>query len=208
MVSVEDCNANLRFKCSSNKKNIFLVGDSIRLGYCETVKEILADEAEVFYLDENCRSTQYIICSLQFWTNMFSNPRLVDVVHFNCGHWDVAHWFGGEQSLTSAEEYARNIKIIIDMIRKLFPNAKIIFATTTAMNPNGKVGINPRTNIEISHYNSLAKKVAVENHVEINDIFEVTKSWNCEYYEDYCHFTPDAFEKLGTIVADNLKTYF
>ena len=208
VVNVEDCNSDARFKCDDKKKNIFLIGDSIRIGYCDTVKKLLADSAEVFYVDENCRSTQYVICSLQFWANMFSNPNLVDIVHFNCGHWDVAHWYGGKLPLTSSDEYKRNIKIIIEMLRKLFPNAKIIFATTTAMNPDGTIGENPRTNSEIGHYNDIAKSVSLENDVAINDLFEVTKDWQSENYADYCHFTTESFANLGKAVAEKLKYYY
>ena len=40
------------------KSSILLIGDSIRLGYCKTVREQLADVANVFYPTENCRNTQ------------------------------------------------------------------------------------------------------------------------------------------------------
>ena len=34
--------ADAEFACGETKPNIFLIGDSIRLGYCKTVKESLA----------------------------------------------------------------------------------------------------------------------------------------------------------------------
>ncbi len=205
MAYVENCNANAQFQCSDTQKNIFLIGDSIRQGYCATVKEKLSSKAQVFYVGDNCRNTQYVITNLKTWANMFSNPNMVDIVHFNCGHWDVAHWCGGELPLTSEQEYKRNIKIIIDMIKKLFPNAKIIFATTTAMNPNGTIGINPRTTAQIANYNDIACDVAGENGVLINDLFAITNNWESDCYADYCHFTPKAFESLGMIVAETLN---
>lgn len=205
MAYVENCNANAQFQCSDTQKNIFLIGDSIRQGYCATVKEKLSSKAQVFYVGDNCRNTQYVITNLKTWANMFSNPNMVDIVHFNCGHWDVAHWCGGELPLTSEQEYKRNIKIIIDMIKKLFPNAKIIFATTTAMNPNGTIGINPRTTAQIANYNDIACDVAGENGVLINDLFAITNNWESDCYADYCHFTPNAFESLGMIVAETLN---
>ena len=36
-------------------KKIVLIGDSIRMGYCEYVKNSLRDVAEVYYPPENCR---------------------------------------------------------------------------------------------------------------------------------------------------------
>ena len=91
---IEDGNSNVEFKCSKTKKNIFLIGDSIRLGYCKTVKNELSDVAEVFYVNENCRNTQFVITNLRKWQKMFDDTTRVDVVQFNCGHWDAAHWNG------------------------------------------------------------------------------------------------------------------
>ena len=207
MAYIEDGKTKTQFLCSDTKKNIFLIGDSIRMGYCISVREALSDIAEVFYVDENCRNTQYVITKLNSWDNMFSDPTRVDLIQFNCGHWDVAHWCGGALSLTSQDEYARNLQIIIDMISKLFPRAKIVFATTTTMNPSGKVGINPRTNEEISRYNEIAKAVAGKNNIPVNDLFAITKEWDSSYYKDYCHFTDETNVILGQAVAATLKTY-
>ena len=138
---------------------------------------------------------------------MFSDPNGVDLVQFNCGHWDIAHWRGGEKSLTSEDEYARNLQMIIDMITELFPCAKIVFATTTTMNPSGQVGLNPRTNAEISRYNEIAKAVAKKNNIAINDLYAITKEWDSARYKDYCHFTDEANRILGQTVATSLKSF-
>lgn len=47
---VENGKSNVEFICSKEKPNIFLIGDSIRLGYCATVKSEMIDVAEVFIL--------------------------------------------------------------------------------------------------------------------------------------------------------------
>lgn len=207
MLHLEDGKTNKQFDCSHTKKNVFLIGDSIRMGYCASTREALSDMAEVFYVADNCRNTQYVITRLNAWANMFSDRTLVDVVQFNCGHWDIAHWSGGELSLTSEDEYARNIQVIIDMIIKLFPCAKIVFATTTTMNPSGQAGVNLRTNGEISRYNEIAKAVASKNNVAINDLFAITKDWDSSCYRDYCHFAEEANVILGQAVATALKSF-
>ena len=209
MVWVENGNASVIFKCNDSKKNIFLIGDSIRKGYCETVKNTLSNDAEVFCFGDNCRSSQYIIFNLKKWANMFDDTGKVDIVHFNCGHWDVAHWNGYEFSLTSVEEYAKNIRAIIRLLEKFFPNAKLIFATTTPMNPDGGStgGVNPRSSEEIDRYNSVAVKVATELGVIINDLNGYMKNWTSAYYIDTCHLTPSAFALLGEEVAHQLKKH-
>ncbi len=204
MQYVEDGNAAFLFPCASDKPNVFLIGDSIRLGYCKTVKKELADTAEVFFCDDNCRSTQYVIFSLRRWANNFSDPKKVDIVQFNCGHWDVAHWNGYADPLTSKTEYAKNIRMIICLLKEYFPNAKIVFATTTPMNPSGLLGVNPRSNEEIDTYNRIAKDIAVETGVTVLDLNGFTRNWGSECYRDYCHFTEQAFAELGKEVARNL----
>lgn len=201
---VEDGAASAEFVCSDTLPNIFLIGDSIRKGYCKTVKKELEGKAEVFFVDDNCRSSQYIIFTIRKWAHMFSDTARVNVVHFNCGHWDIAHFSGCPECLTSESEYEMNIGKIIYLIRTLFPNAKIIFATTTPMNPNGKVGVNPRTNAEVERYNEIATAVCRAEGIEINDIHAYTRDWGEEYFKDYCHLTHEAFAELGREVAEKV----
>ena len=204
---VENGKSSKEFTCSKERPNIFLIGDSIRLGYCETVKKELADTAEVFYVSDNCRNTQYVVTSLERWKNMFDDATLIDIVQFNCGHWDTARWSGYDVCLTSEAEYARNIKMIIDLIRQKFINAKIIFATTTTMNPDNVPCLNPRDNSIIDRYNEIAVGIAEDNGVYISDLNKITRSWPGEYYRDYCHFTDKASTILGKAVADKLRSF-
>ena len=207
MSYIENGNSNVNFICSDDKANIFLIGDSIRLGYCETVKKSLSDKAEVFYIDENCRNSQYVITSLNGWQGKFDHPEKIDIVQFNCGHWDVAHWSGAQESLTGKEEYDKNIRLIIFLLKKYFVNAKLIFATTTPMNPNGSLGINPRTTKEIDEYNRIAIETVKSEGVLINDLNAFVRDWDSGKYDDYCHFTKEAFQCLGEYVAKLLESY-
>ena len=181
------------------KKNVLLIGDSIRRGYCETVRQELADVANVFWPDENCRNSQYIVTRIRTWAANL--PADIDLVQFNCGHWDVAHWNGDEYPLTSPEEYERMNRMIIRQLKKYYPKAKIVFATTTAMNPNGVIGVNPRTNAEIVRYNEIGTAVAGELGLQINDLYGVTVQYGEDMFSDYCHLTVDGFAQLGKVVA-------
>ncbi|MBQ9112790.1 MAG: SGNH/GDSL hydrolase family protein [Clostridia bacterium] len=202
---IENGDSKIVFRCSDSKRNIFLIGDSIRQGYCATVAEELADIAEVFYPKSNCESTQNVITSMRTWANTFDRPDRVDIVQFNCGHWDVAHWNGYELALTSENEYAKNIKMIIYLLRQYFCNAEIVFATTTPMNPNGVVGVNPRYNAEIDKYNEIAVNVAKNENIIVSDLNATVREFGSECYSDYCHLTKQAFEYLGKDVAIKLK---
>ena len=204
---VENGAADHAFTCGEDKPNIFLIGDSIRRGYCQTVKTELAEEANVFFVDDNCRSSQYVIFCMKRWAALFDRPEKVDVVQFNCGHWDVAHWHGYKTCLTSESEYAKNIQMIIDILPQFFPNAKLIFATTTPMNPDGGSvgGPNPRSNDTIDRYNAIATAIAEENGVTVSDLNRYMRDWGAENFTDYCHLTRDAFATLGREVARRLR---
>ena len=150
---------------------------------------------------ENCQSSQNILISLARWRGLVASPK---VVQFNCGHWDAAHWDDDAGPLTTVEEYARNVRLIIRRIRRYWPETKIVFATTTAMNPSGKQGRNKRTTESIRAYNAAAVKVAREEGVAVNDLFAVVEKWPASDYKDYCHYNKAASKRLGGIVAERL----
>lgn len=187
----------------TGKKTVFLIGDSIRIGYCGTVQQELSDIANVVYPSENCRYTQHVMTNLQNWVKL-CDPEDVAVVQFNCGHWDVAHWQGDEESLNSIETYAANIARIAKKLRKYFPNARIVFATTTGMNPAGCKSANYRTTSEIMEYNQAALS-ACSDEILINDLFAITAQYGPELFADYCHLTPEGFQALGKKVAAFLR---
>ena len=202
-VYLED-SVNARQTEQTEKPVVFLIGDSIRMGYCETVKQELADAAEVVYPEENCRYSQYIITSLRAWSGL-CDPDRVKVVQFNCGHWDAAHWDGEEIALNTPEMYQQNIRRIIARLRSMYSNAKIVFATTTPMNPNGENSVNSRTTEEIIRYNEAAVKAVGDCGVKVNDLFAITEDWEASCYEDYCHYTPEFSAVLGRHVAAFLR---
>jgi len=195
-------------------RKIFLIGDSIRYGtsgnegykngYGYYVKQKLVDKAIVYQPDENCRFLQYTLRYLHEWARKLGIGENIDVVHWNNGLWDVLRLFDDEP-LTSLEMYKIMLERVYKRIKNLFPNAKIIFATTTTMNPNGVMGVNPRSTEEIDEYNKLAIEKAKAEGILINDLNAFVKEWGSEMYEDYCHYTKDAFECLGEHVAQFLK---
>lgn len=189
-------------------KKVLLLGDSIRLGYCNYVKEELKEVAEVYFPEENCRNTQYTFVSLSNWLNLAGDPQDVSVVHWNNGHWDVAHWRGEDISLNTPEQYADMLERIYKQLSTCFPKAKIIFALTTPMNPDGSIGLNPRSNIEIERYNAVAREVMNRLHVPVNDLYSLMKDKPSSFYADYAHFTEEGFQLVGKKVAQVIQENF
>jgi lysophospholipase L1-like esterase len=191
-------------------KKVLLIGDSIRLGYCRYVKEELKDIADVYYPDENCRYTQYTFVELSKWLAMAGDPKTISAVHWNNGHWDIAHWQKDRLPLNSAEQYSLMLERIYQRLRSNCPSAKITFALTTTVHPDGLTGENPRTNEEIKLYNDAARKVISGLGGQINDLFSVTKDFPPSLYSDWTHFTEEGYRLLAKTVAkvirDNLRS--
>ena len=111
-------------------KKVFLLGDSIRQGYCGYVKKALSDVAEVYYPNDNCAFTGNIIRYLLDWKNELKIGKDIDLVHWNAGLWDALRMPDGKPH-TPLNYYAENVERICNMIELMFPKAKMAFATST-----------------------------------------------------------------------------
>ena len=178
------------------KNTVYLIGDSSTMGYRENVKKFLSGVSNVVYPEENGRSSQYVITMLRTWSGL-CDAESVKVVQFNTGHWDIAHWNDEDISLTSVDEYCKNILRISESLKKMYKNAVIVFATTMPMNPNGENSVNYRYTREIKEYNEAAKRILKGKDVIINDLFGIAEHFTPLDYADYCHLTEKANERIG-----------
>ena len=187
-------------------KRVLLLGDSIRLGYCEKVGELLKGKAEVCWPQENCRFALYAVVSMDNWAREVGNPETVDVVHWNCGQWDVAQFGRLGRPLVSEAEYGDGLRRVHERIRQVFPNAKILFATTTPL----KAGVYmsaPRTTEDVMRYNAVALDVMKELEVPVNDLFGTALAIPGELYADATHYTSEGYQILAEAVARALENY-
>ncbi len=187
-------------------KNIFLIGDSIRFGapgsdgYGMYVKEKLKDKANVYAPEENCRFAQYTLRYLHEWASKVEKEK-IDIVHWNNGLWDALRLFGDEP-LTDIENYGIMLKRVYKRIKFLFPNAKVIFALSTAVieewgNPDFF-----RYNSEIELYNKKAREVMNELGVEVNDLYTLSKSFDNSLHSDWVHFGTEGSKILADKVIE------
>lgn len=183
-------------------KKIILIGDSIRMGYDKYVKEALSDVASVYYPDDNCRFAQYTLRYLHDWKKKFGWPDDTDLVHWNAGLWDVAEIYG-EEPLSSYEHYADMIKRIDGRIRLLFPRAKVVFATSTAIREEGYTGVFKRHNAIIEKFNEAALSAleSTGTGTVINDLYAHTVNVPKECCSDPTHYnTPAGAAYMGNKV--------
>jgi hypothetical protein len=153
--------------------------------------------ADVVYPKENCMFSYYTLRMIWEWTKLVDDPKKVDVVHFNNGLWDLGQR-DGRECLTPVDVYAPTIGRIADEIRHFFPNARIIFATTTPINEKVVCEQHTKGNAEVERYNAAARKALKGKVDAINDLYGfVLKNGVGRYYKDIVHFHDDGSRMLA-----------
>lgn len=185
-------------------KSVFLLGDSIRLGYERYVKAMLDGIAEVYAPYQNCGLAQYVQRWVHAWAIDEGVPTDVDVVHWNAGLWDVLRIFD-DGPMSSPEFYAQSLERVHGRLKMLFPKAKIIFALSTCVREEDYRGEYKRLNCEIEQYNHIAMKTLGALGETFDDLYSITQNAPKECYSDCTHFNTLAGIKLvGGKVLDCL----
>lgn len=194
-------------------KNILLLGDSIRQNYQEYVKEHMKETANIYYTNDNGRFCSFTLRYLHEWINALSRHGEIqfDIVHFNCGLWDVLRLSNEEEPFTNELEYEKLLTRIIKRLRYLCPHVKIVFALTTEIiEPGFEPGVNigERRNEDIRKYNLIARNVCRDMNVDIDDLWKISKELPQEAYSDLVHFDTElGIQSLGNQVIACLKNY-
>ena len=195
-------------------KTVLLLGDSIRQNYELYVKQALKNQAYVYYPNDNCMFTQFTLRYLHDWYRAVLTGRLPDIVHFNCGLWDVLRLSNEEITFNDLETYIINLSRIVERILFLSPEAEILFATTT---PVQEPGFTPgqnygcRKNLDIIRFNEAAvqmfsdKRYSNNKTVMIDDLYRVAVSLPKEAYSDNVHYDTElGMSRLGDAVVESL----
>ena len=112
--------------------NVILIGDSIRLGYENRVRELLGKSFTVYSPAENCRFTKYALWGMYAWMEGWGNPR-ADVIHWNTGIWDLHHATADGQVFTPLDEYLEANRRLAYQMESY--SKKLIWATTIPGGP-------------------------------------------------------------------------
>ena len=192
----------------TGKKKILLIGDSIRGGYDDYVKERLAPAAEVLYPEDSARFAEYTQRYLIDWVNtMHLDGATVDAVHWNAGLWDVLRLYGDEPE-TPIAAYASFIGRIQKRISLLFPHAVSVFAYTTPVRAPEcweRPDFFMRYNEDIRAYNEAARAVLEPMGVYFNDLYALLADAPDSYHSDNTHFnTPEGTAYIGNAVVSKL----
>ena len=182
-------------------KRVFLIGDSIRKGYDKYVKMSLDGVAEVASPQENCRFTSYIIRNLFEWKKQ-SGWDDADLVHWNAGLWDTLVMLDGLH-LVDIETYGKNVERICNLIKMLFPSAKMIFATSTPVQEE-LFKEHKRYNRDVEAYNAIAIDIVQKHGGKINDLYTTMSACPVSYHSDLTHY----YTKDGTrVITDQVLAH-
>lgn len=190
-------------------KKVVLIGDSIRIGYQETVQKELAGVAEVWGPAENGGNSVNVLSNLNGWVL----KRQPDLVHVNCGLHDLKTLAREERELVvPLPFYRRNVEALFRLIRQ-HTAAKIVWASTTPVLTDRirKARITPgdflRYDSDVREFNAAATAEAKNAGVPVNDLYSVITGAGVEtcLTGDGVHFTSEAYTRLGEAVAGAIR---
>ena len=187
-------------------KRVLLLGDSIRMGYDEYVKEILAGEFEVIYDDfDNGRFSAYTLWQAN---QAFKNQGRFDVVHWNNGYWDMNVEYPMTEAMHPVDEYVHFLSRILSQIRN--NGAVPIFATTTPILSKEAAADVVREGIDsfkydnewVVKYNASAVKFMQGEGVTVNDLYALCIK-DKYYYKcpDLLHLTEEGYRRCAEQTA-------
>lgn len=184
---------------------VVLLGDSIRIGYAPLVAKKLEGVAVVVHPGtENCADTPTTLKGLDRW--------LADVkpavVHFNCGLHDLKLDKKTKVHQVPQEQYAANLKVIVERLRKATPN--VVFADTTPILDDrhaARKAAFDRLDKDVAAYNETAAAVMRELGVPVNDLNRILRDGGADTLlgKDGTHYTPAGYERLADAVADSVR---
>lgn len=189
-------------------KKVLLLGDSIKLGYQDYVKKELDGECELYFEEtDNGRFAQYTFWQLN---QMYKKFGEFDIVHFNCGYWDMTIEPPMREPMNSVSEYVLWLKRIVKFIRnrKGIP----IFANNIPISDEGILqskdikDVFQYKNSWVLKYNNVAERLMENEKVYVNDLYSVLKDGPLCYKNwDMLHLTEEGYKKLGIEVANVIR---
>lgn len=206
-----------------NKKTIFVMGDSISIGYGPFLKEALPEsihydrlsgkEEALKNLDipvgGNGGDSKRVLSLLKSFHD--GGDFHVDLLMINCGLHDIKQDDVTKELQVSPEEYRSNVKAIFSVAQELASH--VVWMTTTpiddARHAERRCGFG-RQQAHIATYNRIASQVVAESGVSEIPLADYTQSLGRpdELYRDGVHFEDPIAEKQGRYLAEWVNSFF
>lgn len=188
--------------------NVFLIGDSISIGYTPGVQAELQSVCNVHRPETNCGDTRRGLSDLQDWLG--DTPW--DVIHFNFGLHDLCYRnpkatvYGNRDKANGVisvplKEYQVNLETLVQRLKTACP--KLIWASTTRV-PEGEPG---RFQGDEIRYNTAAAEVMQGHEIPINDLHALTSHMDPSLFSgpDDVHYTEAGSQRLAEQVASAIQ---
>jgi acyl-CoA thioesterase-1 len=181
---------------------VFLIGDSISMGYTVPTRELLAGKANVIRAKDNTNSSANGIRMLDTWLG----DGKWDVIHFNFGLHDLKYVQdepdpSRRRPNVPIEQYEKNLEQIVQRLQKT--GAKLIWCTTTPVPPGGT---SDRVAGDENLYNEAAERVMKKHGIAIDDLCAYVRPHQSEWQlPNNVHYTDDGYKALAKQVAASIE---
>jgi len=204
-------------------KKVLSLGDSISVGYRNSLKINLGTEFEVFNKEgeeEAAKNLNYPVGSncgdsrmlLSYLEDENKNGRLdYDIIVFNCGLHDIKYNWMEEKIQIEKEEYEANLKKIAQLLKST--GAVLYFVNSTPVydeihNSTHNIILNGdiiRRPWDVEDYNKIAQKVMLQNDISVIDLYSFTKAMGKGAVRDHVHYHEKNADMQGKYIADYIK---
>ncbi len=180
---------------------VLIIGDSISIGYTESVRTMLGDEAEVVHNPGNASHTWNGLEKLDAW---LGRDRW-DVIHFNWGLHDVKYMKDNRldstgQRVSTLDQYRENLEKLVGRLEAT--GAALIWASTTPI-PDGAQGRKQGEEVEA---NAAAAEIMARRGVAVNDLHGRVLPELARFQRPRnVHFTPEGSEFLALHVGQSIR---
>lgn len=190
------------------RARVFIIGDSISMGYTPIVREMLQDVADVQRPRANCADTTNGLKNLRAWLG----ETKWDVIHFNWGLHDLCYRGVGPdgkptrdkehgKQMDPPEVYEKNLEALVAELEKT--GATLIWASTTVV-PENETG---RVVGDDVKYNAIAARIMKRHKIAIDDLYAVSKRMPPEMFAGpgNVHYTKEGYRRLAESVAKSIR---
>jgi hypothetical protein len=180
----------------TNLPHVLLIGDSITRAYYPLVYSDLKGKAVVARLaTSKCAADPVLIKEVSLLLGQYK----FDVIQFNNG----MHGWGYTE-----EEYGAGLRKLVHVLKKEAPDAKLIWATTTAVRNTRDLNLldNAKTN-RVEARNKIAARIMSKEDIPTDDLFSLVAK-RPEYYKaDGVHPNANGERAEANQVAAKVATF-
>ncbi|ASK26478.1 SGNH/GDSL hydrolase family protein [Neisseria chenwenguii] len=182
---------------------LYLIGDSVRLGYEPHVRAALPEQT-IVSPPENCQSSREVAQNIAAWT---AGAGKGDTVHLNCGLHDIRIDANKTRPITDPAAYRRNLVQIFDHLKQT--GANVIWANSTPFLEGVHNLVKPsrRYLADLHGRNLAAEALAAEYGFSVNDLYSLMykQDLTALMVYDGLHFNEAGSRILGEAVVEAVK---